>query len=173
MGYNLREGVNFKQARGTQKGPHTQPARACSNRKSLRKTLFRGFEYGGLILTTERIFPFRNCFQGARYCLDIRFLQSAIMTCFTTSFSLPRPVTISWDQSLVTRHSYSSAGAEGVFPGARYHCRRNWLIGGAAKGSPWSHNRPKSCCCSRFPFKARGCAYHHQSQHRQCFCNRP
>lgn len=69
MGYNLREGVNFKQARGIQKGPHPQPARACSIRKPLRKTLFRGFEYGGLVLTTERIFPFRNCFQGARYYL--------------------------------------------------------------------------------------------------------
>lgn len=26
-----------------------------------------------------------------------------------------------------------------VFPGARNHCRRHWLIGGAGKGSPWSH----------------------------------
>lgn len=62
MGYNLREGVNFKQARGIQKGPHLQPARACSNPKLLRKTLVKGFKYGGLLLKTERIFPLAQLF---------------------------------------------------------------------------------------------------------------
>jgi hypothetical protein len=162
MGCNLGGGVNFKQARGTWEAHILNQPQLVQTANRFKSLLSKWLNNEYHISQLRECPPFAAAY-GPRYCSDIRFLQSTTMTCFSTGFRMPRPVTISWDRIHNTLGSAGAERREGV-PRRRNHCRRNWLIVGAAKGSPWSHNRPKSCCCNRFPYKAWGCASHHQGQ---------